>query len=121
MSSASFKQDVVVAGRDDWVHAAQVAWFAESRYADLAGAARIKAAMMAIRELLADDQIEIGDLTDAGFQAWDGTPNDQADRMEAAWMALGHSPEPGDLCWLANTSRGDRAAAEADENRGVDD
>jgi hypothetical protein len=54
--------------------------------------------------------MEAGDVTDAGFHAWGVPPDEATARIERSWERLGHLPDIGDVCWLANTDAGSRRA-----------
>ena len=110
MATDSLVDELVVAGADDWVTAAEVAWIAKSM-----GSAttlhEIKALSVELMHaVLAAGLMEAGDVTDGGFLAWEVPPEEAVARIERSWEQLGRLPNIGDVCWLANTDAGNRRA-----------
>lgn len=110
-------EEVLISGSDDWVYLAEI-----HRLAFIQGGARNEAeakrvTIETIRDLVESDFVEIGDVTDGGFFEWN-LPLDQAlKRIGVEWENLDHEPWPGDICWLANTLKGDRRAEEITRER----
>lgn len=109
--------DLLIAGLDDWQHAADVAW--EVQRAGVARSEIGPATASAIRSMLEKRLIEVGDMDATGFVAWDVTIDEAVARIEREWVSLDRDPAPGDICWLSNTTAGDRRARKALRRRGV--
>jgi hypothetical protein len=111
MSASSLTEDLLLAGLDDWVHFHQVVWYVKQREGDVPRAEQIAAAMSAIRTLVTDGLIQVGEVRrENGFLPWQGTIDEIVDRVRERWETLHRDPLPGDVAWLANTELGDRAA-----------
>lgn len=110
MATGELMDRLLVAGLDDWLHLADVAWAVRDDRPELAEADLIRAGIDVIRGLLEGGLAEVGDVTDGGFLAWDLHADEATSRVERRWTQLGRDPVPGDICWVANTRRGDQAA-----------
>lgn len=102
--------EMVIAGLDDWVMAAEVAWVAESIGGVRGPRAIRRLARRMIRAALAADLMEVGDVGDGGFIGWDLSIDQAVRRVDELWRALDHPVGPGDVCWLRNTEAGCRLA-----------
>ena len=103
-------EKLLVAGLDDWLHLADVAWAVRYEQPELSERAVIDAATGVIGAMLARGLARASDVTDGGFIAWAVQGDEAIVRIKQGWLALGREPEPGDVCWIANTSSGDEAA-----------
>lgn len=105
--------ELISRGADDWITAAEVAWVAKS----VGGAATDDdardLAVAVIHAVLEAGLMEAGDVTDGGFFPWDLSAAKSVERIEREWRTLGRSPELGEVCWLANTTVGNRTAKPA--------
>lgn len=105
------KEQLLVAGLDDWLHLPDIAWAAK-----LAGAKTkeqaIETAASAVRSLVEGGFMQIGEVSDGGFFEWDLGIDEALRRMKEGWLALEHEPAPGDVCWLSNTEEGNKRATE---------
>ena len=70
-------------------------------------------ALQVIAEVLRSDLMKAGDVTKDGFKEWSMTSTAALERIAREWNALGRSPNLGEICWLSNTSKGDRRAQSA--------
>jgi hypothetical protein len=104
---ADLYDDLLVAGLGDWLHAADVAFHLRLAPNREEAAGQVGSV---VRDLIAAELVVAGDVTAAGFVAWDGSADDVSRRISAAWAALEHDPQPGDVCWLSNTAKGDARA-----------
>jgi hypothetical protein len=103
---------LLVEALDDWLHLADVAWAARQFARSEGKQDVVAAATQVLAALLHDDLIQIGEVSDGGFFEWDVPPDEAIARVGREWLALNRHPQPGDVCWLANTAKG-RAHAEA--------
>jgi len=101
---------LLVRGLDDWLHLADLDWLVRKQLPHSADADVPNLAAEAIATLVDDGFVQVGEVTDGGFIEWDSTAADARLRIEAEWLALDHPAAPGDVCWVANTSRGDERA-----------
>jgi hypothetical protein len=55
----------------------------------------------------------VGDLSGARgrFSPWRLSTADALEKIREQWLSLNRSINIGDVCWLANTSEGDKLAA----------
>ena len=53
--------------------------------------------LQAIRMLLEQSRISVGDITNDGFSAWPLEPSEILDRIDKDWRQLGTSPQLGDI------------------------
>lgn len=111
MKSKPLADQLLVDGLDDWLHLADVAWAARQSVCSEGKHDVIAAATEALAELLHDELIEIGEVSDGGFFEWDMPPDEAIARVRHEWLALPRDPQPGDVCWFAITAKG-RACAE---------
>lgn len=108
MMAHRLAERLLLDGLDDWLHLADIAWAAGQFTRDDESQDVVSAATEALAELLDQEFIQIGEVSDGGFFEWD-VPNDEAiDRVRRGWRALGREPQPGDVCWVANTALGNR-------------
>ena len=100
------ERDIVEAASDDWVHLDQLAWFVSQRCPDLSHSDRPRAGVRALRSLLEQGLILVGDVeVESGFRAWPLSIDQIIERFEAGWIAMDHDPLPGDVGWLAAADR----------------
>ena len=116
--------ELVVAGSDDWVDAAEVAWIAKSMGPPESSEAIRDLSVRLIGKVLGDGLMRIGEVTvtDRGFAAWEVSIDEAVERVDREWRALDREPDLGDVFWLENTLRGEQLAAEVLRRRhGADD
>lgn len=99
--------ELLLRGADDWVPAAEVAWVAKSTGGAASDEEVLDTSIAAIRHVVMNGLMEVGDVTDGGFFAWDMDPRGAVEKVARDWRALGRSPDLGEVCWLANTPAGD--------------
>lgn len=112
MMDKQLPDELLVAGLDDWLHLADIAWSAREFARGSEKQDVIAVAVEALTELLDQGLVEIGEVSDGGFFEWDATQEAAILRVQQEWMALGRVPQPGDVCWVANTKAGDKRARE---------
>jgi len=100
--------EVLKRGLDDWIQAAEVVAVVQSIDSEASVAEVQRVALEVIDELVCGDFMRAGDVTAEGFTEWPMTPSSACRRIRTSWNALGRLPELGEICWLANTPRGDR-------------
>jgi hypothetical protein len=101
---------VLIRGLDDWVDAAEVAWVVKDVLKLTADVEIRRVALEVIADLILQQLMTVGDVTNDGFSEWSVTPVKAVERIRATWSALVGLPRMGDICWLANTSDGNRRA-----------
>lgn len=132
------KQEILASGSDDWVHIAEIAAFArEALYGDHvqdgypedvhlpieALAARrdewlarqereaLPHGIKAVKELLRDGLIHVGDTASGRFMAWSGSVQELETCIDSVAKTATYPVLPGDLFWVRNTPMGDQRAA----------
>ena len=131
------KKAILVSGTDDWVHIAEVtlaaaqAMYGEHRLdgfpsdetmsvEQLASlrqdwvAAQERTALplgiRAVKELIRDGLVRIGDATDSGFIPWEGSAEAIESRIDRVVEEAPYPLLPGHLFWFSNTPSGDEMA-----------
>lgn len=105
--------ELLLVGLDDWVHILDVYGVARSGTSTPSTQSLLVEGLIA-RALLTELMVA-GDVTDRGFEVWEGSPADWVARVVDA-----HSEKelselmPGHVVWLCNTDEGDRLAREYD-------
>jgi hypothetical protein len=121
------KREILASGSGDWVHAAEIAAFArEALYGDhvqdgypeddrlaveALAAARdewlssqeresLPLGIQAVKELLRDRLIRVGDTVDGQFVAWPGSVQELESRIDSVAETATYPVLPGDLFWL---------------------
>jgi hypothetical protein len=57
--------------------------------------------LAAVRKLLSCGDVAVGDLDSNGFTPWSMSNDDAVREIERRWIALGHEPDIGDVCWFS--------------------
>jgi hypothetical protein len=65
----------------------------------------------AVKELLREGLIRVGDAGSGGFTAWVGSTREIESRVDAALETAEYPVLPGHLFWIVNTPLGDERAA----------
>jgi hypothetical protein len=117
MTTEQLIDALLVAGLDDWLHLADVAWAAREFANGGETEDVVAVASEALAALVDQGLVEVGDVSDGGFFEWDATPEEAILRIQREWRALRREPQPGDVCWVANTTLGDQRAREIMEGR----
>lgn len=93
-------------GLVDWIQAAEIASVART----VGGAIRRDEvrdlSFRIIRELLGQNLMEVGMVTEAGFTVWEIPLAQALRRIESEWLALSNGPGLGEICWLNLTEKG---------------
>jgi hypothetical protein len=97
---------VLAAGVDDWVPLRAIDGLASRRNPTADDIELRRIAVDTIRELLANDLVEIGDVSDGGFFRWEGSSDDWLRRIERVYESLGLD-ERSFAVWINNTEAGD--------------
>ena len=109
----AFVTDVLKRGLDDWIQAGEVASVVLSADKQATTNDIRRVALEVIAELVRSGLMKAGDVTSEGFTEWSMTPDDAVQRIVREWNAIDRSPQLGEICWLSNTSEGDRRARAA--------
>lgn len=108
LEPSQLSREVLRAGLDDWVPLAAVAGLARQLGASN-DAETIDISLAAIRELVKQGLVVIGEVSDGGFFPWTEPLEDALTRMKIAWRTLDRD-QWGFICWLSNTPAGDAQA-----------
>jgi hypothetical protein len=115
--NARLIEEVLIRGVDDWVYLAAVGSWSRS----LGGATTVEETramtLSVIRTLLDEGLCEVGDVREGGFLEWEVSSEAALERIRTEWERLGPELEPGDICWLANTAKGDERGEELLQER----
>ncbi len=63
-------------------------------------------ALQLLDRLLTDDQIRIGDVTEAGFSPWEASADSILVRIRTTWLRTDCQVRQGDVCWIEATPDG---------------
>lgn len=110
MATERMIEELLISGAEDWITASEVAWVAKSVGGASTDEEVLAISLNLIQAAVEQGLMEVGDVTDGGFIPWDLPPLDAVRRVEGAWRDLGRLPNLGEVCWLANTTNGDRLA-----------
>lgn len=94
-------REILAEGLEDWVPIDRVV----GRAREMADQFR-PTAIRLVEYLLRNELVRIGDIGEGGFEEWPGDVEENIERVVRGlevkdWNAM------GELCWLANTARGD--------------
>jgi hypothetical protein len=101
---------LVISGVDDWIMACEVASVAKFEGRASSESDSRNLSIQLIQEVLERGLMEIGDVTEGGFRTWNVSIEEAMERVQREWLALPEGPNLGDVCWLANTKKGDERA-----------
>jgi len=132
------KNEILASGTDDWVHIAEVVFFAreamfgdrlEERYPNDASLSverlaeerdrwsasqertALPLAIVAVKELLREQLVRVGETIGRAFVPWSGSLAEIESRIDAAAENAVFPLLPGHLFWLENTPAGNERAA----------
>jgi hypothetical protein len=122
MATDLIADELLLRGLDDWVDASEVAFVVARQLSLPAPAADprevLDVALAVLRTLLDEGFVEIGEVTDGGFFAWETSTDDSIARVHGAWDAtLPNGPGLGEVFWIANTGKGDARAQRRPQGR----
>lgn len=107
--------ELLVRGLDDWIQAAEVASIARTHGGAKGDDETRKISMAVVRELLSRNLVEIGEVSENCFRAWNLSERDVLAKVDADWRGRPHGPDLGELFWLNLTESGARIANEVRE------
>lgn len=110
MASRAVTEELLLRGTDDWLPLSEVAWVVRSVGGVEPDEAVRQETLSVVDEMLRAGLIDVGDLTEAGFESWNLSPRAALEELRRRWDALGGMPRLGDVSWFANTPSGDAAA-----------
>jgi hypothetical protein len=108
--------ELVVRGSDDWVMLTEVDASVRNAAARwgivISPETRIEVDLEVVRRALESGLMIAGDVVDhaPGFVPWALSVPASLARISREWRAAGESLQMGDICWLANTSKGEARA-----------
>jgi hypothetical protein len=102
-------EDLLVAGLDDWL---DTGWMVTPIWDSTPPPNRKATAVGLIAELLIDELMVAGALTDRGFEPWECSPGDSLSRITREWLDVWRDvlPTPGAIAWFAITKKGTQLA-----------
>ena len=112
MSLRECLDDLLVCGLDDWIQAAEIASVARTIGAAVTEVEVRDLSLRLVRELIGQDLMEVGAVTESGFTSWEISVDQALRRIEQEWRALPKGPDLGDVCWLNLTKKGEVQAKE---------
>ena len=99
---------------DDWVGVWELPWMAESTGSAGDSEKVLRLWLQIIREALKNGLIEVGDVTETGFQPWGVSVDETCLRIEREWRRYPEGPRLGDIsCWINLTERGQQRINES--------
>jgi hypothetical protein len=107
--ASALAREILQAGLDDWVPLAAVHGLAQ-RVGDGSEQEIREASIEAIKQLVLEGLVEVGEVSDGGFFEWDETLDAALRRIRETWEATGPNVW-GFAVWLSNTQAGDKEAA----------
>jgi len=108
---SAIEREILRAGSDDWVPLLDVEMLARRLDPDADPLGAVEAALAA---LLDDELVELGDVSDGGFFAWEDSPDGALNRLRTEWRKGRSQDDRAFICWVNNTAAGDAAVG----NRG---
>lgn len=104
------KEKILQIGLDDWLYLAMVESVVHEDMPDLDDDELRETTIQIVQDLALSGLIEIGDLTGEGgrFVKWQISIPQAIDRIRREWLLLDQPISIGDVCWLSNTTEGDR-------------
>ena len=107
MSFTTFVDHLLMAAEDDWVGVWELPWLATSVGGASSPEEVMELSLKAIRKALVDGLVEVGDVTELGFQPWGMLPDEACRRIEREWRRFPNGPRLGDIsCWFNLTGKG---------------
>ena len=115
MNVSACVNEILVRGLDDWIQAAEVASIARTLGGAKGDDEIREVSMEIVCQVLDRKLMEIGDVSQLGFQSWRVSLSEVLARIDAAWRRRYHEPNLGDLFWLNLPDLGQRTANEVCE------
>lgn len=106
------KEDVLIAGLDDWIYAS---WVTNSARR-VTGQAHLRTFTIGlIAELLVEGLMLAGDAGPDGHHPWPCSPGEAIERITREWLTEWGDdvPTPGAIVWLSNTQAGNKMAEDS--------
>ncbi|MGV4983306.1 hypothetical protein ACVB8X_01945 [Streptomyces sp. NRAIS4] len=108
MSTEYIIRELLEEGLDDWVPVDRLVGLAQETVEQSDRDFR-DVATEALTQLVSGGLMEVGDLGESGFEAWNGTPDAIVKRVVSTLEEFDWLPQGG-ACWLANTPHGNSQA-----------
>ena len=108
----TIQEKVLKRGEDDWIYLAEVASLVRQEMPDANESTIRECTLRVLRELTETGLVVIGDLSgrDGDFVSWKLSTAEALERIRDEWENLGAPINLGDICWLSNTTEGDKKA-----------
>jgi hypothetical protein len=115
-SLAQVKKLILASGTDDWVHILEPLYAACKAMGGASESEALPLAVTAIKELVREGLVEVGELGSDGFEPWDGSWESIEKKLDLE-VRKAEFPVPlGRICWTANTARGHEIGKKIVEN-----
>ena len=108
-------EDVLLSGSGDWVGIWELPYLARSALGVVGADAARVAVMEAIRALVSQGLMQIGDVDESGFVPWETDLEDALRKIELEWSLLNREPSLGEIGWLNITAKGEDLARRTSE------
>lgn len=109
MNEEEICREILEEGLDDWVPVDRMVGLARE-LSERCGVSHRDVTEKVLARLLHRGLVTVGDLGESGFEAWAGDADGVVRRVVQALDEVAWEPAGG-VCWLANTSAGDREAS----------
>jgi hypothetical protein len=103
---AVVRAEILMSGVDDWVHIPEVLWFTRKAFPGTDERQALPLATCAIKELLTEGLVEVGEIVGNEFVPWSGTLDEVKFRIDDAAQEARFPVIFGDLFWIRNTPLG---------------
>ena len=111
---AQIRRELLESGLLDWIGLWElVRTVREYEQLDKDAPENLPRSLDLIDELLNDGVMDIGNLAHKRVTPWGVTVEEALKRVRQGWATLGRDPNFGEVCWLANTPKGDAEATAA--------
>lgn len=107
MRNNNLRDRLLSAAEDDWVGVWELASMASSVGGMATPGDVLNSVLPVLKDALEEGLIEIGDVTNDGFQSWGLSVDESCIRIEREWRRFPNGPRLGDIsCWINLTDKG---------------
>ncbi len=100
------RDQILARAVDQWLDFRQVLGIVDRSTRDRDEDHVMASALQLLDRLLTDDQIRIGDVTEAGFSPWEASADSILVRIRTTWLRSDCQVRQGDVCWIEATPVG---------------
>jgi len=98
---------ILMSGVDDWVHIPEAVSFARDALPESDEQTALPLAVESVKQLLREGLVQVGKVTNNGFEPWLGSLDVTERRIDEAAAKATFPLLFGDLFWICNTALGD--------------